>query len=866
MPQYLQFTISNATISGGDVDLEVEDIAGADEDLANTVTVLDDSDRTETLELVHLNKMGKDDGEQDRFIFNLETFRDSFEITIKSEGPEDEIVLQNVTSRVDNPDGTVTVTYEGEDGGSYTVEIDPGDATVVTFLAPGNVDGTAGDDVMTTTGPYVDVDGDAIDTAGSDTTIDDTIFGYGGDDTIEGGLGRDTVFGGAGDDTFLDSDIAGTGDIYDGGDGTDTMDYSGSTAAVEVNLAAGTGSGGAAEGDTYTDVENVEGSAFDDRLEGDAADNALSGNAGADTLIGGVGDDSLTGGDGNDVLFGDTEEALGLEPQDAGNLVMSPSEVRAGSAEGGNPASAVDGTSVIYDNAATLDDGTVVALRLTLVDKSSSGLGVNLVNGTLNQTILLTGGSGQRGETAEIRIEFLDQATGLPISLNGSATFSDLDDNSGGVPNGFEQLVLNPGDFTAYAVSNDTSLTVTQDAGSVIAAGTESNDPDDQDAWFQAVFEGQSEINFTLIYPGQPAGFGFNGQDITSAVFTTVEQGDDILDGGAGDDTLLGGGGDDTLTGGADDDTLTGGAGDDVFVYAAGDGADTITDFGTGNSGPIGDNDQTNNDFIDLSAFYDNMSELQADFADDGLLNQSNATDLKGRTVDYSDNAEFAGGSLEFAGATGADFTFDTVNVICFLAGTLIATPGGPRPVERLVPGDLVLTLDEGALPVRWISATRHRWPGSLERQKPVRLSAGSLGAGLPYRALTVSPQHRMLVPGRLRGLLVPAKALVGRPGIAAMTAATEAVYVHVLLERHSVIWADGAPSESFYPGPEALKALTPEAAAALAGCLGDRNYPGARPFLSVKEARRFLAQSETVWTETTLARLVQARPIRSAG
>ena len=75
------------------------------------------------------------------------------------------------------------------------------------------------------------------------------------------------------------------------------------------------------------------------------------------------------------------------------------------------------------------------------------------------------------------------------------------------------------------------------------------------------------------------------------------------LQGGTGDDTLDGGIDDDVLDGGAGADVLTGGQGDDTFIYAAGEGADTITDFGAGISGPIDDGDQTNNDFIDLAGF-----------------------------------------------------------------------------------------------------------------------------------------------------------------------------------------------------------------------------------------------------------------------
>jgi Ca2+-binding RTX toxin-like protein len=71
------------------------------------------------------------------------------------------------------------------------------------------------------------------------------------------------------------------------------------------------------------------------------------------------------------------------------------------------------------------------------------------------------------------------------------------------------------------------------------------------------------------------------------------------------------------------DDTIGGGFGND-----------TITDFSAGTPGTIGDGDTANNDFVDLSALYENLSELYADQVDDGILNQSNMTDSKGRAVD----------------------------------------------------------------------------------------------------------------------------------------------------------------------------------------------------------------------------------------
>jgi hypothetical protein len=200
---------------------------------------------------------------------------------------------------------------------------------------------------------------------------------------------------------------------------------------------------------------------------------------------------------------------------------------------------------------------------------------------------------------------------------------------------------------------------------------------------------------------------------ITDDLDPNTTNNNDLLSGGAGNDviygqddsdTLLGGDGNDTLDGGIDDDVLTGGAGSDVLTGGQGndvftfdnDGNDTITDFGAGITGDETDGtEQTDNDFVDMSAYYDRLDELKADYADDGVLNQSNTTTLSGKAVDYSDNTAMTG-SLTLQGTTDASLTWDTTNVICFTRGTMIKTIEGDKAVETLEQGDLVWTQDRG--------------------------------------------------------------------------------------------------------------------------------------------------------------------------
>ncbi len=120
-----------------------------------------------------------------------------------------------------------------------------------------------------------------------------------GNDFFEGTDFNDTLFAGDGSDWMMSS--AGADTYY--GDGTlgkgafiDTVDYSNSNAAVNVDLTRATQTGGTAEGDQLFEIENLIGSAFNDVLTGDGFDNKLSGGAGRDTLNGGGGNDRLYGG------------------------------------------------------------------------------------------------------------------------------------------------------------------------------------------------------------------------------------------------------------------------------------------------------------------------------------------------------------------------------------------------------------------------------------------------------------------------------------------------------------------------------------------------------------------------------------------
>ena len=129
----------------------------------------------------------------------------------------------------------------------------------------------------------------------------DLLFGDDGNDTLLGGLGDDFVKGNAGDDVFVVTSLADGRDIYDGGDGIDTFDFSALGQAVNLTLKDGTTTFAT---DKIDNVENVIGGSAGDKLTGNGLDNVLAGNAGADILKGGAGDDVLDGGADDDTLDG----------------------------------------------------------------------------------------------------------------------------------------------------------------------------------------------------------------------------------------------------------------------------------------------------------------------------------------------------------------------------------------------------------------------------------------------------------------------------------------------------------------------------------------------------------------------------------
>ena len=218
--------------------------------------------------------------------------------------------------------------------------------------------------------------------------------------------------------------------------------------------------------------------------------------------------------------------------------------------------------------------------------------------------------------------------------------------------------------------------------------------------------------------------------------------GNDSVFGGTGNDSLSGGTGDDTLSGGDGNDTVQGGAGNDTLT--GGDGADSLTggddrDYFYGGMGDVVDGGEGGDDYdvLDLRAYGHTATNILYD-------------------VNFPEN-----GTVEFLNSAGQvvdTLTFTNIEkvIACFTPGAMILTDHGEVAVEDLVPGDAVLTRDNGFKPILWVGRRDLSAQALAADPKlhPVRIRQGALGRQLPLRDSLVSPQHRLLLTGPRAELL----------------------------------------------------------------------------------------------------------------
>ncbi|THH38648.1 hypothetical protein E4Z66_03505 [Aliishimia ponticola] len=632
---------------------------------------------------------------------------------------------------------------------------------------------------------------------------DDDIYGGSGDDTISGGDGVNVLEGEDGDDYLIGNASSGGHTYLDGGDGADVLDgsagrydiasYHDSAQGVVIDLTDGAPeSGGEAAGDTLIDIEQIDGSHLaDDYIRGDDSGQQIKGWAGNDTLIGGAGDDRLVGGKGDDTLTGmDGADqfwgGLGSDTMygDAGADTFYFSDNFSSDLIYGGT---TDGSGIDYD---TID---------------LSGLSNSV---TLTET---SGGEGSFTDGTDVASFWQIEnyiGTDYDDIFNASAATDGVDIDAGGGSDDItgsaydDTLLGGDGDDTIDGLSGDDTLS--GGAGNdTLLAGVGSDD-----------FDGGTGIDTVVIYGTDVETFGFtinlaDGLDDQGNTYANIEN----VIGGLTADTLIGDSSDNILEGRDGDDTLEGGIGADTLLGEEGD--DTIN-VAEGDVAQGGDGDDT---FTLLDYGEDGQSDVTVDGGDTGeSVGGGDVLRLAGRadmsTLTITSTTTNASGNTSYDGTVqmndGSTLHFTGMeSVVCFASGTQIATPAGPVPIERLRPGDLVLTRDNGPQPLIWIAARRldYRELALNPHLKPITIAPALIGTSRPLR---VSPQHGVLLRQDGEERLFRARHLAQLHGgmVREMRGCRSVTYLHLMFETHQVIFANDAASESFYPGPQAMRAL----------------------------------------------------------
>lgn len=465
---------------------------------------------------------------------------------------------------------------------------------------------------------------------------------------IRSSAGNDTITGFA-TPSATERVIANAGnDFISMEGGVDTIDYSGLTNSITVDLTGTNGIGTVGKGtlglDTVEFVEQIIATDFNDIMTGDNksfaffggdGDDQITAGIGSDTLDGGAGDDVLAGGQGNDSLLGGTgndtyifnlgdgEDTITEENGAMDVIVLGPgiAEVdviirNVGTFDreitfASSPSDKItiigqrDGSGTQQVEKLVLDDGTEIDLQAPVgptegddvLDGSSGndiimGLGGNDVINGLGGDDVLEGGLGD---------DTLNGGVGDDTYIFNIGDGQDVITDS----SGFDVIQLGPGIALADVVLTDISafdleITFINSPADKIALIGHRDDTGTQQIE-KLVFDDGTEFALAPIV-------GTEGDDVLNG---TV--GNDVISGLGGNDTLFGLAGDDVLDGGAGNDTLEGGDGDDTFIVSTGNDIFRAGSTGVDNIlAPIGETP----DDVSIIRFFNNRNDLEVTFSD----------------------------------------------------------------------------------------------------------------------------------------------------------------------------------------------------------------------------------------------------------
>ncbi|MEQ1707165.1 MAG: calcium-binding protein [Terricaulis sp.] len=481
----------------------------------------------------------------------------------------------------------------------------------------------------------------------------DHLTGNGGDDLLDGGSGADTLFGSAGQDTasyasatervivdlvniganrgdaagdfFIEVEniagsafddelrgdssgnvLAGNGgddvlnggagaDVLNGGVGSDTVEYSASGAGVTINLAAGAGLGGDAQGDTLISIERVIGTNQSDTFMGNDSDNVFRGGGGADSLGGGAGTDTAdytSSGAGVNVNL-QANVATGGDA--AGDTFVSVENLT-----GSALADTLTGRDFVANTLSGGDGDDVLSGGTGGADVMNGGNGIDTLDYSLSPNgvdVRLFSGAAAGGSANGDTYSSIENIVGSATKTDTLAGDANANQIWGG--GGNETITGREASDTLHGEAGNDTLLGGADSDTLIGGiGADTLGGGSQD---DLVDYSASNAGVTVnLQTGAGTGGHAQGDVFVSIEDVTGSDFDDVI---VGKNNLW----DNVFDGRGGNDTYTGGLGNDVFVFRAGSGADTVTDF---NPLAVG-----NDDAIQLAGFgagFDSFAEVIA--------------------------------------------------------------------------------------------------------------------------------------------------------------------------------------------------------------------------------------------------------------
>jgi Ca2+-binding RTX toxin-like protein len=537
---------------------------------------------------------------------------------------------------------------------------------------------------------------------------------------LSGGSGYDYIVGGAG------------ADMIDGGDGQDAAVFEYAPIGITLDFLDALANRGDAAGDSYANVENIDGSAFGDTLLGDHIANQIRGAAGDDTIYGRGGNDVLEGGLGSDILVGDAgdDQIFGGDGKD--------------SLHGGDGSDYIDGgigNDELYagagDDTLSGGDGDGLLVGGAGADDLQGGAGaydaVSYYSSVESVTVDLSNIDNNRGDAAGDQYRNIEYVYGSAFAdtLRGDANSNTLIGEAGNDfiygGGGLDSLHGGLGNDIIHTESS-TGEVYGDDGADTIYGGINGNN--------------------LLGGAGNDAIYGGAGGDTLQG-----QDGFDKLSGEEGDDFLYGGAGNDELIGGAGNDLLYGQEGNDTAYLSSfrangfdgGDGIDTA-DFSANTTGididlrNIGDSHRlanvesaiggSGNDTIRGS---DTINQLDGGAGNDTILGSLGADTVIGGdgidTVSYADSAMGNGaarsdavGEIRFTPPTpGTAFILPTT--ILTLDG-VIASLSGTTGAGSDAQGDIITSVE---------NLTGSRFGDQLTGTSTDNILSGGDGADLIY-------------------------------------------------------------------------------------------------------------------------------------